>query len=240
MTMNQQQDFTDYAVNHLGVNSNTLHQYTQFVGRAAAPLLRQPHADYMNPYILEERQLNVTQLDVFSRLMMDRIIFLGTQVSDTSANIIQAQLLYLDSVDPGKDVNIYINSPGGSVYAGLGIYDTMQYIQSDVSTICTGMAASMAAVLLVAGQKGKRLALPHSRVMIHQPMGGIQGQASDIEITAREILKLKDELYRIISDHSGQTMERVAADSDRDHWMTAREALEYGMIDKILVNDRKK
>ena len=143
-------------------------------------------------------------------------------------------------MDPGKDVNIYINSPGGSVYAGLGIYDTMQYIQSDVSTICTGMAASMAAVLLVAGQKGKRLALPHSRVMIHQPMGGIQGQASDIEITAREILKLKDELYRIISDHSGQTMERVAADSDRDHWMTAREALEYGMIDKILVNDRKK
>ena len=240
MTMNQQQDFTDYAVNHLGVNSNTLHQYTQFVGRAAAPLLRQPHADYMNPYILEERQLNVTQLDVFSRLMMDRIIFLGTQVSDTSANIIQAQLLYLDSVDPGKDVNIYINSPGGSVYAGLGIYDTMQYIQSDVSTICTGMAASMAAVLLVAGQKGKRLALPHSRVMIHQPMGGIQGQASDIEITAREILKLKDELYRIISDHYGQTMERVAADSDSDHWMTAREALEYGMIDKILVNDRKK
>ena len=237
MTMNQQQDFTDYAVNHLGVSSNTLHQYTQFVGRAAAPLLRQPHADYMNPYILEERQLNVTQLDVFSRLMMDRIIFLGTQVSDTSANIIQAQLLYLDSVDPGKDVNIYINSPGGSVYAGLGIYDTMQYIQSDVSTICTGMAASMAAVLLVAGQKGKRLALPHSRVMIHQPMGGIQGQASDIEITAREILKLKDELYRI---PSGQTRERVAAGSDRDHWMTAREALEYGMIDKILVNDRKK
>lgn len=194
----------------------------------------------MNPYILEERQLNVTQLDVFSRLMMDRIIFLGTQVTDTSANIIQAQLLYLDSVDPGKDVNIYINSPGGSVYAGLGIYDTMQYIQSDVSTICTGMAASMAAVLLVAGQKGKRLALPHSRVMIHQPMGGIQGQASDIEITAREILKLKDELYRIISDHSGQSLEQVARDSDRDHWMTAQEALDYGMIDKILVNDRKK
>lgn len=198
-----------------------------------------PKADYMNPYILEERQLNVTQLDVFSRLMMDRIIFLGTQVTDTSANIIQAQLLYLDSVDPGKDVNIYINSPGGSVYAGLGIYDTMQYIQSDVSTICTGMAASMAAVLLVAGQKGKRYALPHSRVMIHQPMGGIQGQASDIEITAREILKLKDELYRIISDHSGQSMERVIADADRDYWMTASEAKEYGMIDNILTNPKK-
>lgn len=198
-----------------------------------------PKADYMNPYILEERQLNVTQLDVFSRLMMDRIIFLGTQVTDTSANIIQAQLLYLDSVDPGKDVNIYINSPGGSVYAGLGIYDTMQYIQSDVSTICTGMAASMAAVLLVAGQKGKRYALPHSRVMIHQPMGGIQGQASDIEITAREILKLKDELYRIISDHSGQSMERVIADADRDYWMIASEAKEYGMIDNILTNPKK-
>lgn len=237
--MNQQQDFRNYAVHHLGVNSNTLHQYANVVGQAAAPLVQQPSADYMNPYILEERQLNVTQLDVFSRLMMDRIIFLGTQVTDTSANIIQAQLLYLDSVDPGKDVNIYINSPGGSVYAGLGIYDTMQYIQSDVSTICTGMAASMAAVLLVAGQKGKRLALPHSRVMIHQPMGGIQGQASDIEITAREILKLKDELYRIISDHSGQSLEQVARDSDRDHWMTAQEALDYGMIDKILVNDRK-
>ena len=195
--MNQQQDFRNFAINHLGVNSNALHQYANCVSTAAAPLVSAPKADYMNPYILEERQLNVTQLDVFSRLMMDRIIFLGTQVTDTSANIIQAQLLYLDSVDPGKDVNIYINSPGGSVYAGLGIYDTMQYIQSDVSTICTGMAASMAAVLLVAGAKGKRLALPHSRVMIHQPMGGIQGQASDIEITAREILKLKDELYRI-------------------------------------------
>ena len=182
----------------------------------------------------------MTQLDVFSRLMMDRIIFLGTQVDETSANIIQAQLLYLDSADPGKDINIYVNSPGGSVYAGLGIYDTMQYISSDVSTICTGMAASMAAVLLVAGQKGKRYALPHSRVMIHQPMGGIQGQASDIEITARQILKLKDELYRIISDHSGQPFEKVAADSDRDYWMSAAEAAEYGMIDKVLVNPDKK
>ena len=238
--MNQQQDFKNFAVNHLGLNSNTLHQYSKFVGAAAAPLAATPNADYINPYILEERQLNVTQLDVFSRLMMDRIIFLGTQVTDTSANIIQAQLLYLDSVDPGKDVNLYINSPGGSVYAGLGIYDTMQYIQSDVSTICTGMAASMAAVLLVAGQSGKRLALPHSRVMIHQPMGGIQGQASDIEITAREILKLKDELYRIISQHSGQPMEKVEKDSDRDYWMTATEAKEYGMIDRILINENKK
>lgn len=171
--------------------------------------------------------------------MMDRIIFLGTQVTDQSANIIQAQLLYLDSADPGKDISIYINSPGGSVYAGLGIYDTMQYISSDVSTICTGMAASMAAVLLVAGEKGKRFALPHSRVMIHQPMGGINGQASDIEITAREILKLKDELYRIISDHSGQPFERVERDSDRDHWMIASEALEYGMIDRVLQNTKK-
>lgn len=237
--MNQQQDFRNFAINHLGVNSNALHQYANCVSTAAAPLVSAPKADYMNPYILEERQLNVTQLDVFSRLMMDRIIFLGTQVTDTSANIIQAQLLYLDSVDPGKDVNIYINSPGGSVYAGLGIYDTMQYIQSDVSTICTGMAASMAAVLLVAGAKGTRLALPHSRVMIHQPMGGIQGQASDIEITAREILKLKDELYRIISEHSGQPFDKVAKDSDRDYWMTAKEALDYGMIDKILTNENK-
>ena len=237
--MNQQQDFRNFAINHLGVNSNALHQYANCVSTAAAPLVSAPKADYMNPYILEERQLNVTQLDVFSRLMMDRIIFLGTQVTDTSANIIQAQLLYLDSVDPGKDVNIYINSPGGSVYAGLGIYDTMQYIQSDVSTICTGMAASMAAVLLVAGAKGKRLALPHSRVMIHQPMGGIQCQASDIEITAREILKLKDELYRIISEHSGQPFDKVAKDSDRDYWMTAKEALDYGMIDKILTNENK-
>ena len=179
-------------------------------------------------------------MDVFSRLMMDRIIFLGTQVSDQSANIIQAQLLYLDSVDPDKDISLYINSPGGSVYAGLGIYDTMQYINSDVSTICTGMAASMAAVLLVAGESGKRFALPHSRVMIHQPMGGIQGQASDIEITAREILKLKSELYNIISNHSGQPFDKVEADSDRDYWMTAAEAKEYGMIDKIITMEENK
>lgn len=231
-------EFEKYAVKHLGINSNTLDGYQKVVNRQAG--VTAPHADYMNPYILEERQLNVTQMDVFSRLMMDRIIFLGTQVTDASANIIQAQLLYLDSVDPDKDISLYINSPGGSVYAGLGIYDTMQYVNSDVSTICTGMAASMAAVLLVAGEKGKRFALPHSRVMIHQPMGGIQGQASDIEITAREILKLKDELYRIIADHSGQTMEKVAADSDRDYWMIAKEAQEYGMIDKILENQKKK
>ena len=232
-------DFRNFAVNHLGMSSNTLDSYVKFVD-AHAGAVSMPQADYLNPYILEERQLNVTQMDVFSRLMMDRIIFLGTQVSDQSANIIQAQMLYLDSVDPDKDISLYINSPGGSVYAGLGIYDTMQYVNSDVSTICTGMAASMAAVLLVAGEKGKRFALPHSRVMIHQPLGGIQGQASDIEITAREILKLKDELYRIISDHSGMSFEKVAADSDRDYWMIAAEAKEYGMIDKILVNNRKK
>lgn len=234
-----QNDFKNFAVNHLGINSNTLDSYTRFVDKTAGAI-SVPTSDYLNPYILEERQLNVTQMDVFSRLMMDRIIFLGTQVTDQSANIIQAQMLYLDSVDPDKDISLYINSPGGSVYAGLGIYDTMQYVNSDVSTICTGMAASMAAVLLVAGEKGKRFALPHSRVMIHQPLGGIQGQASDIEITAREILKLKDELYRIISDHSGMPFEKVAADSDRDYWMIAAEAKEYGMIDKILVNNKKK
>ena len=190
-------------------------------------------ASYISPSILEERQLNVTQMDVFSRLMMDRIIFLGTEVNDYTANVIQAQLLYLDSVDSERDINIYLNTPGGSVYAGLGIYDTMQFIGSRVGTICTGMAASMGAVLLVAGEKGMRAALPHSRVMIHQPLGGIQGQASDIEITAREILKLKDELYQIISDHSGQTMEKIRQDADRDYWMKAQEALEYGMIDKV-------
>jgi ATP-dependent Clp protease protease subunit len=190
-------------------------------------------ASYISPSILEERQLNVTQMDVFSRLMMDRIIFLGTEVNDYTANVIQAQLLYLDSVDSDRDINIYLNTPGGSVYAGLGIYDTMQFIGSRVSTICTGMAASMGAVLLVAGEKGMRAALPHSRVMIHQPLGGIQGQASDIEITAREILKLKDELYQIIADHSGQTMDKIRQDADRDYWMTANEALDYGMIDKV-------
>lgn len=216
-------DFRKYAVHHLGMNGLALDQYTSQVTDS-----------FISPTIIEERKLNVAQMDVFSRLMMDRIIFLGTQVDDYTANVIQAQLLYLDSCDPGKDVSIYINSPGGSVYAGLGIYDTMQYIQSDVSTICTGMAASMAAVLLVAGSKGKRFALKHSRVMIHQPMGGIQGQASDIEITSREILKLKNELYTIISQHSGQPFDKVYQDSDRDYWMTSQEAVEYGMIDKVL------
>ena len=195
-------------------------------------------ASYISPSILEERQLNVTQMDVFSRLMMDRIIFLGTEVNDYTANVIQAQLLYLDSVDSDRDISIYLNTPGGSVYAGLGIYDTMQFVKSKVATICTGMAASMGAVLLVAGENGMRAALPHSRVMIHQPLGGIQGQASDIEITAREILKLKDELYQIISDHSGQTVEKIRQDADRDYWMTAKEALEYGMIDKVYSREK--
>ena len=210
-------DFRKFATKHLGMNSMVLDDVIKSQG-------------YLNPYILEERQLNVTQLDVFSRLMMDRIIFLGTQIDDYTANTLQAQLLYLDSVESGKDISI----PGGSVYAGLGIYDTMQFINSDVATICTGMAASMAAVLLVAGTEGKRSALTHSRVMIHQPMGGAQGQASDIEITAREIQKLKKELYTIIADHSHTDFDKVWADSDRDYWMTAQEAKEYGMIDEVL------
>ena len=218
-------DFRKYAVKHLGMNGLALDQYTSHISDNY----------YVSPTIIEE---NMAQMDVFSRLMMDRIIFLGTQVDDYAANVIQAQLLYLDTSEPGKDISIYINSPGGSVYAGLGIYDTMQYISSDVSTICTGMAASMAAVLLVAGEKGKRFALKHSRVMIHQPLGGVQGQASDIEITAREILKLKKELYTIISDHSGVDFAKVEADSDRDYWMTAAEAQEYGMIDKVLLSSK--
>ncbi|MBQ8968536.1 MAG: ATP-dependent Clp endopeptidase proteolytic subunit ClpP [Bacteroidaceae bacterium] len=216
-------DFRKFATKHLGMNSMALDDVVSMQNQ------------YLNPYILEERQLNVTQMDVFSRLMMDRIIFLGTQIDDYTANTLQAQLLYLDSVDAGKDISIYINSPGGSVHAGLGIYDTMQFIKSDVATICTGMAASMAAVLLVAGQEGKRSALTHSRVMIHQPMGGAQGQASDIEITAREIQKLKNELYTIIANHSHQPFDKVWADSDRDYWMTAEEAREYGMVDSVLV-----
>ena len=193
----------------------------------------------MTPYIIEERQLNVAQMDVFSRLMMDRIMFLGTQIDDTVANVIQAQLLFLQSADATRDIQMYINSPGGSVYAGLGIYDTMQFVTPDVGTICTGIAASMGAVLLCAGQKGKRAALPHARVMIHQPLGGAQGQASDIEITAREIGKLKTELYQIISNHSGQSMEKVHDDSDRDYWMKAEEAKAYGMVDEVLQKDAK-
>ena len=215
-------DFRKYAVKHLGMNSQTLDDVIK------------AESQYLNPYILEERQLNVTQMDVFSRLMMDRIIFLGTEINDYTANTIQAQLLYLDSVDSSKEISIYLNSPGGSVTAGLGIYDTMQFISSPVATICTGMAASMAAVLLVSGQEGRRSALPHSRVMIHQPLGGVQGQASDIEITAREIQKMKKELYTIISEHSHTPFEKVWADSDRDYWMTAQEAKEYGMIDQVL------
>ncbi len=224
-------DFRNFAVKHCNLNGLALDQYMSAVSASSA--------GYINPSIIEERQLNIAQMDVFSRLMMDRIIFLGTEVNDYTANVIQAQLLYLDTSDPGKDVSIYINSPGGSVYAGLGIYDTMQYISSDVATICTGIAASMAAVLLVAGEKGKRFALRHSRVMIHQPMCCSQLQASDIEITAREIKKLKQELYAIISDHSGQPFEKVERDSDRDYWMTAEEAKEYGMIDQVLVKAKK-
>jgi len=222
----ERDEFKKFATKHIGMNSLVLDDVIK------------AQAQYLNPYILEERQLNVTQMDVFSRLMMDRIIFLGTHIDDYTANTLQAQLLYLDSVENGKDISIYINSPGGSVYAGLGIYDTMQFISSDVATICTGMAASMAAVLLVAGAEGKRSALTHSRVMIHQPMGGVQGQASDIEITAREIQKLKKELYTIIADHSHQPYEKVWADGDRDFWMTSQEAKEYGMIDRVLT--RKK
>ena len=220
-------DFRNFATKHQGIN-----------GLAFDDVIK-AQSGYLNPYILEERQLNVTQLDVFSRLMMDRIIFLGTEVNDYTANVLQAQLLYLDSLDNSKDISIYINSPGGSVYAGLGIYDTMQFVSSDVQTICTGMAASMAAVLLVAGKEGKRSALPHSRIMIHQPMGGAQGQASDIEITAREIQKLKKELYTIIADHSHTDFDKVWADSDRDYWMTADEDKEYGMIDRVLRKNEK-
>ena len=219
-------DFRKYATQHLGMNGLVFDE------------VMKAQAHYMNPYILEERQLNVTQMDVYSRLMMDRIIFLGSEVDDYAANTLQAQLLYLDSVDSGKDISIYINSPGGSVTAGLGIYDTMQFISSDVATICTGMAASMAAVLLVAGAEGKRSALPHSRVMIHQPLGGVQGQASDIEIEAKEIQKFKKELYTIISNHSHTPYEKVWQDSNRNYWMTAQEAKEYGMIDQVL--ERKK
>ncbi len=225
--MSQQDDFFKYATRHRGISSQTMHNYTSAYG------------NYISPTIIEERQLNVATMDVFSRLMMDRIIFLGVPVNDYVANIIQAQLLYLESVDPKKDVQIYLNTPGGSVYAGLGIYDTMQYISPDVSTICTGMAASMGAVLLAAGTKGKRTALKHSRILIHQPMGGAEGQASDIEITAREIQKIKKELYEIIALHSGQDYKKIWEDSDRDFWMTSEEAKEYGMIDEVLLSNKR-
>ena len=218
--MDYSKEFKEYATKHHGVSST---YYEKIVSS-------------MTPYIIEERQLNVAQMDVFSRLMMDRIMFLGTAIDDQVANIIQAQLLFLQSTDSSRDIQMYINSPGGGVYAGLGIYDTMQFVTPDVATICTGIAASMGAVLLCAGQKGKRSALPHARVMIHQPLGGAQGQASDIEITAREILKLKDELYQIISKHSGQSKEKVTENSDRDYWMKAEEAKNYGMVDEVLKN----
>jgi ATP-dependent Clp protease protease subunit len=221
------EDFRKFAFHKRGISSNTLHNYTSI------------SAGYISPTIIEERQLNIATMDVFSRLMMDRIIFLGVPIDDTVANIIQAQLLFLESVDNRKDIQIYLNTPGGSVYAGLGIYDTMQYISPDVATICTGIAASMGAVLLCAGEKNKRTALTHSRILIHQPMGGAEGQASDIEITAREILKLKKELYDIIALHSGQTYKKIEKDADRDYWMTAEEAKEYGMIDEILVRKPK-
>ena len=222
-------EFRKYAIKHQGISSMVMDQY---IDSSIRPMTG------MTPYILEERQLNVQAMDVFSRLMMDRIIFLGTGIDDQVANIVQAQLLFLASTDNSKDIQIYLNSPGGSVYAGLGIYDTMQYVAPDVATICTGMAASMGAVLLCAGQEGKRSALPHARVMIHQPMGGAQGQASDIEITAQEIQKLKKELYEIISNHSGQKYDRIWEDGDRDYWMTATEAKEYGMVDEVLLKTK--
>lgn len=221
--MDYGKEFKNFAIKDQGISStyyDTLTQHLTPVG--------------LTPNIIEERQMNAVAMDVFSRLMMDRIIFLGMGINDQVANIVQAQLLFLESTDASKDIQIYINSPGGSVYAGLGIYDTMQFIKPDVATICTGMAASMGAVLLCAGAKGKRSGLPHSRVMIHQPMGGAQGQATDIEITAKEILTLKKELYEIIAQHSGQDYDKVYNDSDRDYWMKADKALEYGMIDEIL------
>ncbi|MDR2358797.1 MAG: ATP-dependent Clp endopeptidase proteolytic subunit ClpP [Prevotellaceae bacterium] len=221
-------EFQQYATRHLGVSSLALHRYGNV------------HANYINPTIIEERQLNVATMDVFSRLMMDRIIFLGVPINDDVANIIEAQLLFLESTDANKDIQMYINSPGGSVYAGLGIYDTMQLINPKVATICTGIAASMSAILLTAGHRGRRTGLPHSRVMIHQPMGGAEGPASDIEITAREIVKLKRELYEIIAKHTGKPVEQIEKDADRDYWMTSQEALSYGMIDEILTNANKK
>lgn len=226
--MNQKDDFKKFATKHMGISSMTLHRFTSL------------YDSYISPTIIEERKLNVASMDVFSRLMMDRIIFLGAPIDDYVANIIQAQLLYLDSADPAKDIQIYFNTPGGGVHAGLGIYDTMQYTSCDVATICTGMAASMGAVLLAAGTPGKRSALRHSRVMIHQPMGGTQGQASDIEITTKLILDMKKELYAILADHSGKTVEQVTKDGDRDFWMTATEAKEYGMIDEVLLRTKDK
>jgi ATP-dependent Clp protease, protease subunit len=224
-------EFEKYAIKHKGISSNTLHQYGNYVAQEVTNL---------TPYIMEERPMNITQMDVFSRLMMDRIIFLGEGINDYVANIVTAQLLFLESSDRTRDVQMYLNCPGGSVYAGLGIYDTMQIVSPDIATICTGMAASMGAVLMGAGTKGKRTALKHSRIMLHQPSGGIGGQATDIEIITKEIKKLREELYQIIADHTGQTIEKVTADCNRDYWMSATEAKEYGMVDEVLiVNPRK-
>lgn len=222
--MDYGKEFEKFAIKDQNIGGQTLHDFIKNV----------------TPYIIEERKMNVAQMDVFSRLMMDRIIFLGTGIDDQVANIVTAQLLFLESVDASKDIQIYINSPGGSVYAGLGIYDTMQIVKPDVATICTGMAASMGAVLLVAGEKGKRSALKHSRVMIHQPSGGARGVASDMEINLREMLKLKDELYKIIAEHSGKPYEWVETSSDRDYWMTSSEAKENGMIDEVLLNSKER
>jgi ATP-dependent Clp protease protease subunit len=231
--MDYGKEFKKYATKHLGLNSLYVDKYAEITAEVSGIY-------NLTPNIIEERQMNAVAMDIFSRLMMDRIIFLGVPIYDNVANIIMGQLLFLESTNPNRDIQIYINSPGGSVYAGLAIYDTMQYISSDVATICTGMAASMGAVLMTAGEKGKRTALPHSRIMIHQPLGGAQGQASDIEITYKEISKLKKELYDILAHHSGQPYDRIEKDSDRDYWMTAEEAKEYGMIDEVLGQRRDK
>ena len=226
--MNYNEEFKKYATKHHGISSLNLHKYLTV------------YDNYISPTIIEERQLNVASMDVFSRLMMDRIIFLGLPIDDYVANIVQAQLLFLDSVDPKKDIQIYFNTPGGSVHSGLGIYDTMQWVNPDIAAICTGMAASMGAVLLAAGTKGKRSALRHSRIMIHQPSGGAQGTSTDMEITLKEILKLKKELYTILAEHTGNSFDKVEKDSDRDYWMTATEAKEYGIIDEVLVRHKNK
>jgi len=232
--MDYGKEFKKYATKHLGLNSLYVDKYAEITAEVSGGIYN------LTPNIIEERQMNAVAMDIFSRLMMDRIIFLGVPIYDNVANIIMGQLLFLESTNPNRDIQIYVNSPGGSVYAGLAIYDTMQYISSDVATICTGMAASMGAVLMTAGQKGKRTALPHSRIMIHQPLGGAQGQASDIEITYKEISKLKKELYDILAHHSGQPYDKIEKDSDRDYWMTADEAKEYGMIDEVLGQRRDK
>ncbi len=222
------EEFRKYARGHHGIGSLRMHQYEQMIGA------------YITPNIIEERPMNIAVMDVFSRLMMDRIVFLGVPINDDVSNIIQAQLLFLESSDSSQEIQMYINSPGGSVYAGLGIYDTMQYVAPDVVTICTSLAASMAAILLAAGESGKRYALPHARVMIHQPLGGVQGQAADIEITAREILRLRDELYQILSNHTGQKVDKIADDADRDFWMRADEAKDYGIVDEVLVPKKRR